>query len=179
MLFSSKMHNRNSITSPEEISMPRKTHRTLTLLLWIAAVGWIGVLFFFSGQSGEQSAGLSLRFTRWLLRALPSLPFAENQLHPILRKIAHFGIFAVEGFLLGLALMRTLPSPRRAALLAIPICAAMAVLNELHQNFMAGRSCEARDMIIDTSGAILGVAAAAILLLLLRRILRRRNVNIS
>lgn len=160
--------------------MRKKGGWVLTALLWIAALAIVAMLFFFSGQSAEESGSLSRAVTEFVLRLLPSLPLTMEQLHPIIRKLAHFSLFGLEGFLLGLALMRTLPRKRFGVAAAVIACTLMAVLNEYHQSFMDGRSCEVRDMIIDSAGSLTGIAVGAGLLLLIRRLCRRRrNVIIS
>ena len=155
----------------------------LSIVLWIAAAAWCGVLFFFSGQDATESGELSLRFTRWVLRVLPFLPYSVETLEPILRDCAHFGIFAVEGTLLGAAMMTCLNSHAAGALLSALCCAAIAVLNEYHQSFAEGRACEVYDMLLDSGGGVTGVLFAALVLWLAfgaaaRAERRRENVII-
>jgi len=160
--------------------MPKKSGWALKALLWIAALGWAAMLFFFSGQNANESGRLSIWVTERVLRIFPSLPLGFDELHFLVRKTAHFCIFGLEGFLLGLAMMATLPEKWLGGLLAAVSCAAVAVLNEYHQSFADGRSCELRDMIIDSAGALLGVLAGALLLYIICRISgRRSNVIIS
>ena len=147
----------------------------LSVFFWIAAAVWCGVLFFFSGQTGAESSELSLRVTRFVLRVFPFLPYTVAELNPILRDIAHFGIFAVEGFFLGAAMMTLLPRRAVGGLLSVLICAVVAVLNEYHQSFTEGRACEVKDMLIDSGGALTGVLFAALILALAFRIARRRK----
>ena len=159
--------------------MHRKRGSRALAPLWLAAIAWVAVLFFFSGQTGAESGELSMQVTRLLLKLFPWLPWTAEALHPVVRKLAHFGIFAVEGALLSAAMMVTLRrKPGLGAALACALCAGMAALNEYHQSFMEGRSCELRDMLIDSGGAVAGALAAALLLWLLRRRARRRNVII-
>ena len=156
----------------------------LSIFLWIAAAVWGGVLFYFSGQNGVESGELSLRVTRFVLRVLPSLPYTVDELQPILRDMAHFGIFAVEGLLLGAAMMTSLKRWAAGGLLAEISCAVVAVCNEIHQSFVDGRSCEVQDMLVDAGGGATGVLFAVLLLALAfglagRRRDRRENVRFS
>ena len=150
----------------------------LSIFLWIAAAAWCGVLFFFSGQDAAESGDLSLRFTRWVLRALPFLPYSAEVLEPVLRDCAHFGIFAMEGALLGAAMMTSLREPAAGGLLAALGCAAIAVLNEYHQSFSEGRACEVHDMLLDSAGGLTGVLFAALVLWLAFRTAARRRENV-
>lgn len=155
--------------------MKLKRRPVLTFLLWLAALGWGGVLFYFSGQNGVESGELSRRFTEFVLRVFPGLPYTVSELEPVLRKMAHFGIFAVEGFLLAMALMASLRNRTVAGLITVLGCGAVAALNEYHQSFMEGRSCALRDVLIDSAGAVAGVLFAAMLLAMACGIVRRRT----
>ena len=159
--------------------MQKKRRSRATVLLWLAAIAWVAVLFFFSGQTGAESGALSMRVTRFLLRIFPWLPWTAEALNPVLRKLAHFGIFAVEGLLLTSAVLTTLRRrPALGVVLACAVCAGMAALNHNHQSFMDGRSCELRDVLIDSGGAAAGALVASLVVLLVRRRARRKNVII-
>ena len=87
-----------------------------------------------------------------------------------MRKLAHFLIFAGLGFLSFAAFSVDLP-PRKAFPAALGLGAARAVLDEVHQSFVPGRSCEFRDVCIDFAGVLLG---AAFLLLIFSCIQRKK-----
>lgn len=160
--------------------MPKAKRQAGTILLWIAALGWAAILFFFSGQNANDSGRLSMWVTQQVMRIFPNLPLPLDDLHFFVRKTAHFCIFGLEGFLLGLAMMKSLSEKWLGGVLAVLACAIVAVLNEYHQSFSEGRSCEVRDMIIDSCGAFLGVLVGALLLHLIARFRKkRRNVIIS
>lgn len=145
----------------------------LSVCLWLAAIGWCALLFFFSGQSGAESGLLSQKLTAFVLRLLPWLPWDALTLEIILRKCAHFGIFAIEGALLSGALLTSMRHQRRAFVLSVLCCSALAGLNELHQSFIIDRSCELRDVFIDSAGAFTGALFTAILLALFSRSYRK------
>ena len=48
--------------------------------------------------------------------------------------------------------------------IALGAAALYAVTDEVHQYFVPGRSCELRDVLVDTSGALTGILAAFALL---------------
>ena len=86
------------------------------------------------------------------------------------RKCAHFS----EYLLLGLSLFATVREYdpvrlerneqwRRTALLSWGIGALYAFTDEVHQAFVPGRSCEIRDMLIDSCGVAAGVLIMAAL----------------
>ena len=143
------------------------------ILLWTLAIGWVAVLFYFSGQTGEESGELSAKLTRLLMRMLPMLDVAEATLEFYIRKLAHFGIFAVEGLLLGMAMMETARDVGVGFVLTGILCTMVAAANEFHQSLVEGRSCNGVDVWIDSVGALCGIAAAAALFWLAERICLR------
>jgi len=58
---------------------------------------------------------------------------------------------------LGVSTMLLFGEMRLSGLIAWAVGAAYAVTDEFHQLFVAGRSCEARDMCIDAAGVLCGV----------------------
>lgn len=149
--------------------------RLLTGLLWLLTLLWTALLFGFSGQDGQESADLSTKVTLWIMNLLPGLPGTFDQLHYIVRKIAHFTIFGAEGVLLSCALMRSLNKTGTAACIALPACLVIAALNEYHQSFMEGRVASILDVGIDFAGAVCGV----IFVWIMAQLLRRRNAKVS
>ena len=144
-------------------------------IFWLLAIGWIAVLFFFSGQTAVESSALSGWVVDFIRSVFPFNRIPADQLTHVVRKLAHFCIFAVEGFLLCLATAESFQDVSVGATLSVIACTALAAANELHQIFSEGRSCEGRDVLIDSCGGLLGVAAAALLIWLLRRRKRARR----
>ena len=153
--------------------MQNKRRAFRLVIFWALAIGWVAVLFIFSGQTGAESGELSLWLTHLVQRLFPWIPLTTDALEHLLRKLAHFSIFAVEGFLLCLAMMESFRDKGAGALLSGILCTAVAAANELHQSFIEGRSCEGGDVLIDSAGALLGIAVAALAYFLCRR--RRRD----
>lgn len=130
---------------------------------WALAIGWAGMLFWFSGQDGVDSSRLSGDLARAILDRLHFLNVSEATFEFYLRKLAHFGIFAMEGFFMRVALYNTRPSRGINGIIAAVVCCGVAVLNELHQLLSEGRVCSVTDMMIDASGALLGIIAASVI----------------
>lgn len=77
------------------------------------------------------------------------------------RKSAHFSIFAALGFCASCAAgRRRLLSILTGAVLGF--CFLYACSDELHQYFVPGRACRFTDVLIDTSGAVLGTLVSMI-----------------
>lgn len=142
-------------------------------LFALLAAAWAGVLFYFSGQTGTDSSALSMTLTRFLFGRLIARGADVDMLHYLVRKAAHFGIFAVEGFLAGMSLMYILRT-RAAFLLTALAVVGLAVANELHQRLSVGRVCSSRDMIIDACGGLTGLLFAAAILCVSGLVRRRK-----
>lgn len=82
------------------------------------------------------------------------ISFADKIDHPI-RKMAHATEYAILGFLLTGSYADS-SRKRKNVLLPAVTGSLYAVSDELHQMFVPGRSCEIKDMLIDSSGVIVG-----------------------
>ena len=106
--------------------MQNKRRALRLVIFWALAIGWVAVLFIFSGQTGAESGELSLWLTHLVQRLFPWIPLTTDALEHLLRKLAHFSIFAVEGFLLCLAMMESFRDKGAGALLSGILCTAVA-----------------------------------------------------
>lgn len=141
-------------------------------IAWALCALWMGVIYSMSAQTAavsdvqsEQVAGL----TQWLLSLLSFGRFSVSPelLNVLIRKIAHFGEYAILSLLYRRALR--LSGAKHATLTAIALSAAYAVTDELHQGFVDGRSPGAIDVAIDTLGACAGAAFHWFIEILIKR----------
>ena len=153
------------------------------ILSWTAVFLWMALIFSFSAQPSDESSAVSSPFVRAYLFLFhpeyedlsPGDRFElEENASFLVRKTAHFSIYTVLGALLFSAVSRTLPAAKLRIPLAFLTGALYAVSDEFHQSFVPGRSCEIRDMTIDSAGVLLGVLLCAGAAVLIRR---RRNPN--
>ena len=134
---------------------------TLIILLFLQM--WI--IFGFSNQDGEKSGTISRQITELITKkisAIQNLPNDEKEIvlkkiEHIVRKLAHFSIYTVIGFLL-MSLMSTykIKQKNRIAISAI-IGLLYAISDEIHQAFVPGRGPQIGDVGIDFAGVIIGV----------------------
>lgn len=124
---------------------------------WIPVIFWMLVIFVLSHQDASRSGALSSGLLSRILSLLapflpPKLPLPL--LHLVLRKGAHFTAYLI----LSLLVLRTQEDiPRSFRLKALLLCAFYAVTDEFHQTFIPGRAGLVTDVLIDTSGAALGI----------------------
>ncbi|MBR3630029.1 MAG: VanZ family protein [Oscillospiraceae bacterium] len=139
------------------------------LLFPVLMLALMVFIFCMSAQPADDSSLSSRHFTTFAARhlltnfrefdALTQEQIIEG-LSFIIRKTAHFTEYAMLGFLGYLWLHRI----RAGGLIAMGAAVCYAVTDEIHQNFIPGRSCELRDVLVDSSGALCGVIAAFALL---------------
>ena len=132
---------------------------------WLLVALMVIFIFSNSAASAGTSNGMSLTVSEWVRPVLNTVG-----LHPetdffnfVIRKLAHFSEYALLGCLIAAA-YRLQPwswMKGKAALLPFFI---IPVLDENLQRFSAGRSCELRDMLIDSAGMAAGLFLAIALL---------------
>lgn len=95
----------------------------------------------------------------------------EDILNFLLRKCAHATVYLVLAIITTTTIIQLNKKPeRRCYILAVIFCFIYAITDEYHQLFVNGRSGEFRDVLIDTSGAIIGVICVWIFLKIRNRI---------
>lgn len=111
--------------------------RTQIALAWLPAVLYMALIWALSSMS------------------LPDLPLDRV---PLRDKGVHFVEYGLLGMLVAHATLRTWPhhAASRTLPLAVLITLSWAVLDEIHQAFVPGRSAEALDLVADTAGALAG-----------------------
>jgi len=131
---------------------------------WLPALVWMALIFI--GSSTVGSTENTSRFLEPLLRWLvPDITVAGiHRVQVVVRKSGHLAEYAILAVLLWRARRRPLPGEtrpwnRREAAWAAAWAAAYAVTDELHQHFVPGRLGSVWDVLIDTLGAVLGLAA--------------------
>jgi len=134
------------------------------IVLWIITLGWAVLIFCFSAQPAKESSSLSLSVTTRIVNSLPAvrnLPPAEKNgiieaSHGFVRKLTHFSLYLVLGFVLWALLVSYGVSFGRGFWMALTIGTLYAVSDELHQHFIPGRSSEITDVLIDSFGVCTG-----------------------
>ena len=158
-------------------SMRFHKSKYLRIILWLTAIFLMGLIYYFSAQTADNSSQTSGRVIRWLLlhldKTFSSLSLEEQLTRMeswsfIVRKAAHALVFAALGFFLSAALSVDLP-PSKSFMIAQGLGTLWGILDKAHQFFVPGRSCEFRDMCIDAAGVFLGAYFLWLLLSMIRR----------
>lgn len=147
-----------------------KRAESVWLVFWLVASVAVAVLIFrFSAQTAPESNLLSKGFLRQLLTFL--LGSSPDRLilryNHYIRKAAHFSVYALLGFCLtGVYHYQRHVPPTLAA---IATAALYAMTDEFHQSLVPGRGPQLTDVLLDTSGAVLGAFVMTLILHLLLR----------
>lgn len=138
-------------------------------------------IFNFSNQVSYESDSSSGRVVTFLSKTLPFIQkmpekekqiFCEEILTPIVRKVAHLTLYALLGlFTMNYALTYK-GSLYQKGLSTWLFGTFYAIIDELHQLYVPGRSCEFMDVCIDSSGILIGLFIAIFIAFLIRKIFR-------
>lgn len=132
------------------------------IISWTLVIIWMVLIFILSHQPAPESSDLSSGITRKVMDIIklfaPNIKLSLESLHFIIRKGAHFSIYLILGILSSIALRSYRLSKPRLIIMAITICVLYAISDEIHQIFIQGRSCQLGDVLIDSSGSILGIS---------------------
>lgn len=149
----------------------KKFSRTQIVFLLLTAAVMV-TIFCLSAQDANSSSHTSSFFTEMFIKIFYSdynSFSSEKQLEIwnsssfIVRKLAHFSIYTALGFCASFTVgKRRLFSLK--SLFVVLFGFIYAFSDELHQSFTEGRSCELRDMMIDTGGALTGMLISLILM---------------
>ena len=150
--------------------------KTKKIITFILIVLWMILVFYLSNQVANESSQLSGGLTRKILEAVHMLDgkTTEQQaiIETIVRKLAHFFLYALGGILIFLHVNLYKITEKRKVIISWTIGTAYAITDEIHQLFVPGRSGEIRDVFIDSLGVITGII---FLLLIFKMIKRGKN----
>ena len=125
-----------------------------TILLLITFI----IIFLFSNQNGENSSNLSQGFIYNILNKFTNNTLLIEEIiikiEPIIRKIAHFSIYALVG-VWSMCLMETFDVNQKKKIgISTLIGFLYSCTDEIHQLFISERSGSVIDVLIDTLGTL-------------------------
>lgn len=138
----------------------------MIIISWAAVLFWMLLIFYLSSQVAEQSNNLSKGVTKIIVETVekvtPEKDFNMDTINHFVRKNAHFFAYLTLGILVLNAIRRsrmngsTISGVATLAM-AFGICVLYAISDEVHQLFVPGRGGQVKDILIDSSGAIVGI----------------------
>lgn len=142
--------------------MDKKNKFTIKQIIYAVLIAiWMITVFCFSNQVAEKSSKTSGGITEQVVKIVIKKPTKRtpeiiDKVETIVRKMAHFLLYAVGGFLMAGLVNTTNVSNKKLIIYAIFFTTLYACTDEIHQIFVDGRSGEVRDVLIDGAGATLG-----------------------
>lgn len=124
---------------------------------WIVLLFWIGLIFYMSNQPGDVSSkqsGLVLKLFQII--GIDLSKELGNIATFIVRKAAHFTEYFIL-YLLAINVMKYYFNIKNAILYAFIFSVLYACTDEIHQYFIPGRAMALKDVLIDSSGALLAM----------------------
>ena len=144
----------------------------------LALIGCIAFIFSNSmkiASVSSVSSGRVLQLLQAVLRRLGMPGLAQRLTMHIVRKMAHFCEYTLEGFLLMLCMRVYSRRPLRH--ITVPMLAGVltALTDETIQLFSQGRSSQVTDVWLDSAGVLAGILAALLLMGLWRLLFHHRK----
>ncbi len=145
------------------------------LKYWLPVVVWLGIIFFGSTDllSAQHTSRILVPFLLWLK---PNMTIETVMLVQLLvRKAAHLTEYAILAVIIWRALYygTTFKAKMWILCAAVWIAAGLvAVSDEYHQAFVPSRGATWRDVLIDVTGAMLGLGIYSVFL-------RKRSQNLK
>lgn len=128
----------------------------------VLVIVWMMLIFGFSNQKADDSSKLSDGFIVKTVSVFKGENLSKEKSElmvekytKIVRKLAHFTIYLVLGILVVNLLVEF--NIKNIILISLLVCFLYSATDEFHQLFINGRSGEVMDVIIDTTGAFLGI----------------------
>lgn len=155
------------------------------IILWILVISCMITIFAFSSQEADTSGKTSSSFIEAFIRffdtdnslSLQQMEKIVADMTHIVRKCAHFSVYALLGFLIAMLLSQYKIQGIRQLIFSVIWAFLYACSDEFHQTLVKGRSGELRDVVIDTTGALCGALLVILLTALVKRIHKRRVAN--
>ncbi len=158
----------------------------IRIILIILLIITFFYIFNFSSQDSEKSGNLSRTITVSVTKNIKKIQELDynkkndvlNTIEKVIRKLAHFSEYTFLGILL-MSLMSTYNLKQtNKFIISIGIGFLYACSDEFHQLFVPGRTAKFTDVLIDTSGVIVGSIIIFILIFIINKyIIRKKAID--
>ena len=157
----------------------------LRIMFIILSIACMVMIFMFSMENSDESSATSGRFVKLVIKIFcPEFSeysvIKQNEITDILtffiRKLAHFSIYTF----LGLCMSLSEGSHRllsKKSLVPFILGVLYATSDEIHQSFSPGRSCELRDVCIDSCGVMTGILISIVIIAIRNALKKKRSTQ--
>ena len=154
-------------------------------LAGVLAIVWMCVIFFFSGQSKEESSAVSESFSYRMVSSTSfffHLDMSDERVREVaatieglVRKAAHMAEYGILSVLIFVWLGQWEIGFLRRGGTAFGAAAVYAASDEIHQLFVVGRAGRFSDVCIDSAGAALGIVVFVMVVKMVKIVRSRRE----
>lgn len=135
----------------------------------------MAIVFIFSSEQGKESRSTSRKVTETIVQIISDKPIEENEelvhnVDKVVRKLAHYTIYTVLGFVLMNFFYNTDKSLKEKIKYTLICGTGYAITDEIHQLFVSERSARLFDVGIDTLGVITGISIYLIAIKIIKSI---------
>ena len=148
-----------------------KSRKIYTVIAWVLVIACMVLIFSLSAQVASESEELSGSFIRTILKLI-GVEFQQGTI----RTVAHMLEFLGLALLMFNAIYSTWEA-KLTPLFAFAGTVLYAITDEIHQLFVPGRAFQLIDILVDSTGALIGVTASFVILKIILYIKKRGNKN--
>ncbi|MEE0946325.1 MAG: VanZ family protein [Acutalibacteraceae bacterium] len=151
------------------------------VLFALTTVSIMAIIFVLSSQDAVKSSEVSGNFIEKIFDLFPFLQYGKemdflvSSLQIFVRSFAHFAVFGALGVSVCAFASTFNVSGLVKFVLCQLFCSLYAVSDELHQKFSLGRSCQIKDMVVDSLGSAFGIVFVLILAAVISKLTFRRS----
>lgn len=149
----------------------------------ILVIIWMITVFGFSNDKGEKSSSKSRKVATQIVQIIDIKDNLQDEdkktlvqkIEPIIRKLAHYSIYTLGGFLIINCIYIFIDIEKRAIVCSLILGIIYASTDEIHQLFTAGRSGKITDVIIDSLGILTGIAIYLLVRKIIEKLIKRTS----
>lgn len=147
------------------------------LMMWVLVFACAVTIFLFSAQKAEDSGRASEGFAYKIIEFFDFKDTISDRrameiaiaINGIVRKLAHFAIYALLGFLIAMLVNEYNKKYQNIFLYSVISSFLYSCSDEFHQYFVPGRSAQVSDVILDTFGALCGALFALAIIVFVKK----------
>ena len=149
----------------------------------ICLIGWMGLIFYFSAQTAEESSEVSGSVIEVLAEKFypeyetltpPEKQDLISSLQSVVRSTAHYCIYGGLGFFSFLTFISYTNLKYKVRVFwMLETCLLYSVSDEFHQTFVDGRAMQLTDIIVDFAGILTAVLICSLFVYLVRPLRRK------
>lgn len=165
----------NKQISTSDKRQKKQNHKVGYIVAILLASIWMAFIFYLSNQPASISAATSLSIIKTIFVYITPVFNVENHnldfYNEIFRTFMHGFMFFILAVLVHRPVRMRLGNGFKSLCISILICAAYALVDEVHQFFVPGRAFQLSDILVDLIGVLLGVTMYQFFILLKTKLL--------